>query len=76
VAPNVAVPSESTGTPLARGSPPTGRDTMGLYETEPGVDPVRITTIRRLRRRWKHGEQPTEDQGLFDDLFVATTKQR
>lgn len=49
---------------------------MGLYETEPGVDPVRITTIRRLRRRWKHGEQPTEDQALFDDLFVATTKQR
>jgi hypothetical protein len=49
---------------------------MGMYETEPGVDPVRITTIRRIRRRWKHGEQPTEDQGLFDDLFVATTKQR
>jgi hypothetical protein len=49
---------------------------MGNYETEPGVDPVRITTIRRMRRRWKHGEQPADEPGLFDDLFTATTQQR
>jgi hypothetical protein len=49
---------------------------MGKYETEPGVDPVRITTIRRMRRRWKHGEQPADEPGLFDDLFTATTQQR
>ena len=25
--------------------------------------------------KWKFGEQPTEDQTVFDDLFTKTTRQ-
>ncbi|WP_267420616.1 MULTISPECIES: hypothetical protein [unclassified Curtobacterium] len=49
---------------------------MSNYDTEPGIDPIRITTFRRMRRKWKFGEQPTEDQTVFDDLFTDTARQR
>ncbi|TCK63737.1 hypothetical protein [Curtobacterium sp. PhB136] len=49
---------------------------MSNYDTEPGIDPVRITTFRRMHRKWKFGEPPPEDQTLFDDLFTETTRQR
>ncbi len=29
---------------------------MGNYESQQGVDPVRIETFRRMRKQWKFGE--------------------
>ncbi|WP_186317829.1 hypothetical protein [Curtobacterium sp. 9128] len=46
------------------------------YDTEPGIEPVRITTFRRMRRKWKFGEEQTDEPGLFEDLFTETTQQR
>lgn len=46
---------------------------MTSYETAPGVEPVRIETFRRMRKRYKHGEQITEVPPLYDDFFIDVT---
>lgn len=46
---------------------------MGSYETQPGIEPVRIETFRRMRKRWKYGDLP-EVAGLYDDFFTDTAR--
>lgn len=46
---------------------------MGNYESQQGVDPVRIETFRRLRKKWKYGEV-TEATGLYADFFTDTAR--
>jgi hypothetical protein len=46
---------------------------MGAYETEPGIEPARIETMRGMRRRWKHGEL-REAPATPDDFFRDTAR--
>jgi len=46
---------------------------MSTYETQPDIDPVRIETFRRMRKRWKYGELQ-DAPGLTDDCFTDTTR--
>lgn len=46
---------------------------MSSYETAGGVEPVRIETFRRMRKRYKHGEQATEAPPLYNDFFTDVT---
>lgn len=46
---------------------------MGNYESQQGVDPVRIETFRRMRKQWKYGELQ-ESVGLYDDFFTDTAR--
>lgn len=46
---------------------------MTSYETAPGVEPARIETFRRMRKRYKHGEQIVEQPPLYDDFFIDVT---
>ncbi|WP_439693876.1 hypothetical protein ACRQ4B_06515 [Curtobacterium sp. SP.BCo] len=46
---------------------------MGNYESQQGVDPVRIDTFRSMRKRWKHGEQQ-DAVAVYDDFFTDTAR--
>jgi hypothetical protein len=46
---------------------------MGSYQSEPGIDPVRIETFRRMRKRWKYGELQ-DASGLYADFFTDTAR--
>jgi hypothetical protein len=46
---------------------------MGSYQSEPGIDPVRIETFRRMRKRWKYGELQ-DGTGLYADFFTDTAR--
>jgi hypothetical protein len=46
---------------------------MGNYESQQGVDPVRIETFRRMRKRWKFGELQ-DGAGLYEDFFTDTAR--
>lgn len=45
---------------------------VSTYETAPGVQPVRIVTVRALRRRHKLGED--DEPRLYEDFFRDTTR--
>lgn len=46
---------------------------MSHYESQQGIDPVRIETFRLMRKRWKHGEQQ-DGAGLYEDFFTDTAR--
>jgi hypothetical protein len=46
---------------------------MGKYESAQGVDPVRIETFRRMRKRWKFGDLQ-ETAAVYDDFFTDTAR--
>ncbi|WP_288468727.1 hypothetical protein [uncultured Curtobacterium sp.] len=46
---------------------------MGAYQSEPGIDPVRIETFRRMRKRWKYGDLQ-DSNGLYADFFTDTAR--
>lgn len=46
---------------------------MTSYESQQGIDPVRIETFRRMRKRWKFGELQ-DGAGLSDDCFTDTAR--
>lgn len=43
------------------------------YEGMAGVDPVRVQTLRGLRRRSKRGEYVHQDSSMFRDFFTDLT---
>jgi hypothetical protein len=43
---------------------------MGLYESEPGVPPVRITTFKRQRKLWRRGDGLSDGlENRYEDFF-------
>ncbi len=43
------------------------------YEGMAGVDPIRVQTLRGLRRRAKRGEYVHQDSSIFRDFFTDLT---